>query len=94
MQALIEGGRIVDLILLLMAGEAAVLAWLRARHRIGVGLRAMLPNLLAGAFLLLALRAALTAAGYPSVAAWLLLGLLAHLADLFVRSRSTSSRGR
>ena len=43
--------------------------------------------LLAGAFLLLALRAALTGAPWPSIAIWLLAALIAHLADLVRRWR-------
>jgi hypothetical protein len=39
-------------------------------------------SLLAGAGLLLALRAALTASGWTSIAAYLGLALVAHLADL------------
>jgi hypothetical protein len=44
-----------------------------------------LPNLLAGAGLLLALRAALTHQPMTTVAVWLLVGLAGHLADLALR---------
>ena len=43
--------------------------------------------LLAGAFLLLALRAALTGASWIPVALWLLAALFAHLVDLVRRWR-------
>ena len=42
-------------------------------------------TLAAGAALMLALRAALTGAGWPTVAAWMLVGLVAHAADLILR---------
>jgi hypothetical protein len=92
MQALFDSGRIVDLILALMAFEALALAVLFARTRSGVRLRRLLPNLLAGAGLLLALRAALTAQPFPVTAAWLLLGLLGHLVDLALRWESPAPR--
>jgi hypothetical protein len=41
--------------------------------------------MLAGAGLLLALRAALTGAAWHMIAAWLLAGLAAHLFDLYLR---------
>jgi hypothetical protein len=88
MQALFDGGHVVDLILLLMLVEAAALAVVRARRGTGLPLTALLPNLLAGACLLLALRAALTDSGVFSVSAWLTLGFVAHLTDLASRWRS------
>lgn len=45
----------------------------------------MIGNLLAGAFLLLALRCALTGAGWLWIALWLLAALLAHVADIVGR---------
>jgi hypothetical protein len=94
METLFEGGRVVELILLLMLAEAAVLAFLRARRGLGPGVLPLLPNLLAGAFLLLALRAALRSDDVPLIAGWLLLGLFAHLADLAIRWRGTSMSRR
>jgi hypothetical protein len=85
MDALFASGRVVDLILLLMAGEAALLVFLHATRRVGMPARQLIPNLLAGACLLMALRAALTGAGAASCAMWLLLGLGGHLLDLAVR---------
>jgi len=82
--AWIESGRIVDLILLLVVLEALGLAWwLRGRG----GILPLLPNLAAGACLLLALRAALVGAGWPWIAAPLAASLAAHLADLGTRLR-------
>ena len=85
MEQLIGSGRIVDLILVLVALEAVVLGYMRARRGNGIEWRALLPNLLAGAALLLALRAAITGAAWPWIAAWLAAAGLAHLADLRTR---------
>ena len=75
-------GRIIDVIILLMWLEAALL-WLWHR-RTGKGLapRLILPILLSGMALMLAVRAALVGADWPSIAFWLLCGLFAHLLDL------------
>ena len=85
MQALFDGGRIVDLILALMAFEALLLAWFFMRTRAGIPPRRLLPNLLAGAGLLLAVRAALTGQPATIISGWLLLGLAGHLLDLVLR---------
>jgi len=83
--ALFEGGRVIDLILGLMALEVLVLAALYYLRGKGIPPRRLLPNLLAGAFLMLALRASLTNAGTTVIGGWLALGLLGHLADLALR---------
>jgi len=80
-------GRIVDLVLALVALEAIGLAIYRRRTGRGVAAGDLLPNLVAGACLLLALRAALTGAGWMWVAGWLAASLPAHLADLRRRWR-------
>ena len=85
MQQLVVSGRIVDLILLLVAVEVVVLGCIRARRGSGIEWRALLPNLLAGAALLLALRAAITGAAWPWIALWLAVAGLAHVADLRTR---------
>ena len=85
MSALFASGRIVDLILLLVLAEAAALLALHRATGRGPPPAALLPNLAAGACLLLALRAGLRGATWPVVAACLLGSLVAHLADL--RSR-------
>jgi len=85
MQQLVVSGRIVDLILLLVVLEVVVLGYIRARRGSGIEWRALLPNLLAGASLLLALRAAITGADWPWIAVWLAAAGLAHVADLRVR---------
>ena len=78
---LFASGRAVDLVLAVLAIEAA---WLVARRRADV-LTALLP----GALILLGLRAALTGAGWPIVAMWVALSLPAHLYDLRRRWRAT-----
>jgi hypothetical protein len=85
MQQLVVSGRIVDLILLLVVLEVVVLGYIRARRGSGIAWRSLLPNLFAGAALLLALRAAITGAAWPWIALWLAVAGLAHLADLRTR---------
>jgi hypothetical protein len=82
MHELFASGRIVDLILGLVAAEASLLC---AYHRLtgrGPAHPDLLANLLAGALLLLAVRAALVDASWPVVAAILAAALAAHLWDL------------
>ena len=87
MAALFHSGRIVDLILLLVLLEAALLAWHHRRTGRGLSPRALLPNLFSGAALLAAVRLALAQAPWLWVAGALSCALLAHLADLRQRWR-------
>ncbi len=80
-------GRIVDLILLLVAVELVVLAIVAVRSGRTSLLRGLVANLLAGAFLLAALRSALTGAAWPWIALLLLAALVAHAVDLWARWR-------
>jgi hypothetical protein len=85
MSALFVNGAIVDFILALVLAEAiAVLAY---RFATGGGPEPIgfVCNLLAGAFLLFALRGALTGAHWVWVAACLSAAFVAHAADLFTR---------
>ncbi|MDX2264170.1 MAG: hypothetical protein NW215_04295 [Hyphomicrobiales bacterium] len=85
MEELFESGRIIDIILGLVALEAAALAFLPLRVR----LSEVWLNLVSGACLMLALRAALTQAGWEWIAMWLAAALVAHAADLIrLRRRS------
>jgi hypothetical protein len=77
--SLIESGRIVDLVLLFLAGEILFLV-VRGRSALAV-IAAALP----GAFILLALRAALTGSEPVWIAVWLAASLPAHLLDLKLR---------
>ena len=88
MTDLLAGPRTLDAILLLMALEGAALLLLFRRTGRGVAPGALLGNLAAGGFLLLALRFSLAGAGAAWVAACLGLALLAHLADLRARWRA------
>ena len=87
MTGLFESGRIVDLLMVLMTLEAALLWAYRRRTGRGVPLLGLLANLAAGAGLLMALRAALTHAGWEMTILWLLVALAAHVADLASRWR-------
>ena len=82
MAALFEQGWITGLVLLVLIGEAAVLA---ARGHLP--LRAALLMALPGAGFLLAIQAALSGAHWSLVALGLALAGLAHLADLRERLR-------
>ncbi len=85
MADLFAGGLIVDLILGLTLVEALVLAAYHRRTGRGVAPTPLVANLLAGAFLLLALRASLASAGWAWIAACLAGSLVAHLSDLRAR---------
>ena len=91
-----SSGRIVDAILVLVALEALALLALRWRTGRGPAPVALLCNLASGAALMLAVRAALIAAGWPVVAFWMLVSLVAHLGDLVprLRDRRTLTLGR
>jgi hypothetical protein len=82
---LFANGWIVDLILAALVLEAIVLLVYRAKTGSGIAAVGLLTNLLAGAFLLMALRSALVGQAWYSTAAWLALSLCAHVADLSQR---------
>lgn len=85
MAELFANGRMIDLILALVVVEALGLAVL---HRVTgrlPPLPRLLPNLAAGAFLLVAVRAALVGADWIWVAGSLLVALMAHIVDLLTR---------
>jgi len=84
---LFAGGRIVDLILALVALEALVLVVWRARTGGGLAAIDLLPNLAAGASLLAALRLALGDAAWHWIALCLVAALVMHLIDLARRWR-------
>jgi hypothetical protein len=92
MQDVLMGGRAVDLILILVALEAAAVLLFRAATRKGPQPLPFLSNLLAGAFLLIALRSALAGAPMHWIALSLLAALVAHLADLIGRWDGTIAR--
>lgn len=81
-EELIASGRIVDLILGLVGLQfVAILAYRRVTGR-GPAAPDVAFSLLAGAGLLLALRASLTGGGWLWIALFLVVALVAHLVDL------------
>ena len=76
MNIFFTSGHAVDLVLAFMAVEAIILIMMK-RPAITVAL-----TILPGAVMMLALRAALTGAGWQWVAIWLTVSLPLHLADL------------
>ena len=82
MSELFDSGRVADLILAVLVVEAVLLELRHRRTGREPGLRQALPVLLAGAFLALALRAALVDAAWPWIAASLVAAAMAHLAGL------------
>jgi hypothetical protein len=88
MSDLFASGRLVDLILLIVAIEAFVLIviW-RATGR-GIAPLDLLPNLIAGALLLLALRLTLADAGWMVICVCLAASGVANVIDIRRRWRS------
>jgi hypothetical protein len=82
----------VDLILALMALEALVVLYWRAAFRRGPAPLPFIVNLLAGAFLLLALRCALAGTAGAAIGVFLLAALAAHLADLRLRWEDAAAK--
>jgi hypothetical protein len=82
MNDLFASGNVATLLLLVLAIEGVVLLWLWWRRGQGVPPWPLLAFLGSGAFLALALRAALTGLAWWWVALWLSLALPAHLAWL------------
>jgi hypothetical protein len=91
MAELFGTGRIVGLILAFVAMEAVVLLVYHRRTGRGVPPADLVPNLLAGVCLLLALGGALSGAWWGWIAAALAASLAAHLADL--RRRAGGATG-
>lgn len=87
MEPLFASGRVADLLLALLVGEALVLALYRRATGRGVRFGDLAFNLLAGGCLLLALRAALVGAQFHWIAMALTGALAAHVLDLRQRWR-------
>lgn len=87
MEGLVRSGGVADVILVCLVIEAvALLAWHRATGR-GLAPHAVAALLLPGAFLVLALRLALTDAAWPLIPLALVAALATHLWDLRGRWR-------
>jgi hypothetical protein len=87
MAELFASGRLVDLVLAAVVVEAAALILYWRWGRAGVAPFDLLPNLCAGAFLLLALRVTLADGGWMIACGCLAAAGLAHLADVYRRWR-------
>ena len=87
MADLFASGRLVDFILIVVVLEAAflILYWRFARR--GISPFDLLPNLCAGAFLLMALRVTLTGGGWMPTSGCLAAAGIAHLIDVNRRWR-------
>jgi hypothetical protein len=84
-EALISGGGIADVVLALLVLEGVVVGV--AMRRTGFGLAGFTAGLAAGAFLVLALRAALAGSGWQAIATFLALAFVAHATELSIRLR-------
>ncbi len=91
MSELFASGRIIDLVLSLVALEAMALVVYRRLTGRGVAGSDLLPNLASGASLLVAARLALTGQEWHWIAAALIASLAAHLLDLSVRWRAAGA---
>lgn len=80
-------GSVLLVIVALIALEGLGIFWLERSGRSPLRLREVLGNLVSGAALMLAVRAALLDESWIVVAAWLLCALLAHVTDLLLRWR-------
>jgi hypothetical protein len=87
MAELFASGRLVDLILTVVALEAVGLLWYWRSTGRGVAAIDLLPNLCAGTFLLLALRVTLGGGGWMMACGCLAVAGVAHLIDLSRRWR-------
>lgn len=88
MAELFASGLIIDLILIGVIAECLAFWLYRRLTGRGPGLTALFPTILAGAGLMLALRASLTGQqGWVWIAVPLFVALLAHLWDLALRCR-------
>lgn len=85
---LIATGRFVELVLILIVLEGIALLLIRRYRGKGPKLVDIAPTLVAGAFLFLALRFALTDSDPMVIAACLTGALLSHIADLARRFRN------
>jgi hypothetical protein len=88
MEALVANGSVVDLAIAWILVEIGVLALRRP-----AGLRAALPNLCAGLGLALALRAAVTDAGWNWVLLWMASAGVAHVWEMVARERAARIAG-
>lgn len=87
MEALFEGGRIAEIIAVLVIVEFVLLAAWGRRSGRGPGAASLAATLAAGLFLVLALRAALDGGSAAAIGMWLAAAFVAHGADMAIRFR-------
>ena len=85
LDSLVGSGRIVDVMLALVALEFLGLLFYRRLRGGGVAAVPLLANIGAGGSLMMALRASLTGGSVPQVAVWLVAALVFHVLDLALR---------
>jgi hypothetical protein len=85
MEDFFRSGLLADVILVVMIAEAVLLLIYRKATGRGLAPADLFAMLLAGACLVLALRAVLTGSSWPVVALCLVAALVAHAADLYRR---------
>ena len=87
MAELFASGRLIDLILIVVVVEAALLTLYWRHSGRGIAPGDLLPNLCAGALLLLALRVTLAGSGWMAASGCLAAAGLAHVIDVTRRWR-------
>jgi hypothetical protein len=87
MAELFASGRLIDFILIVVVLEAALLIFYRRYTGRGIAPADLLPNLCAGALLLLALRLTLAGSGWMMASGCLAAAGLAHVIDVTRRWR-------
>ena len=85
MEQLFTSGRIFDVILVAMALEVVIFGFWLWRRKQGLALVSFVASTVAGGSLVLALRAAITGAGWLFVAIYLAASLLAHVGEMVLR---------
>jgi hypothetical protein len=85
LQDIFSGTLLVDIVITVTLLEWGVLSWWHRRTGRGIPMSELRATLLAGLYLMLALRASMTAAPWYLVALLLLAAGLAHAADLWRR---------
>lgn len=85
LESLIDSGRIVDLMIAVLAAEVVGVTLFRALKGGGIPALPLILNVGAGGSLMLALRASILGDGWQWVAAFLLASLVFHAADQALR---------
>lgn len=85
MEEFFTSGRAIDVILAVMVIEAILLIVYRTKTRSGPTVAQTVSNIASGAMIMLAVRSALTGAGWEQTAMFLLAAFVAHLVDLKLR---------